>query len=69
MSQRTKQGAIRHGRWKYLRDEDGEYLFDLALDPGERNDRKGDEQERFGRLKEEYGAWERAMLTPVPVGE
>lgn len=32
-SQRTRQGAVRLGGWKYLRDEDGEYLFDLILDP------------------------------------
>lgn len=68
ISQRAKQGAMRDGRWKYLRDEQGEYLFDLVLDPGERNDRKGNESERFGRLKEGYDAWDREMLAPVPVG-
>jgi len=41
MAQRARQGAVRQGEWKYRRDEDGEYLFDLVLDPGERKDRKG----------------------------
>ena len=65
IAQRVRQGAVRQGRWKYLRDEDGEYLFDLVLDPGERKDRKADEPARFQRLEAAYGAWEREMLPPV----
>jgi len=38
--QRDKQKAIREGKWKYLQDEKGEYLFDLLADPGEKNDLK-----------------------------
>lgn len=66
--QRTRQGAARRGGWKYLRDEEGEYLFDLVLDPGERRDRKADEPERFEGLKAAYAAWEREMLPPIPLG-
>jgi arylsulfatase A-like enzyme len=65
-SQRTDQGAVRQGGWKYLRDDQREYLFDLVLDPGEREDRKADEPERFQRLKSAYAAWARNMLPPVP---
>ena len=32
--------AARDGRWKYLKDQDGEYLFDLSVDPGEKDDRR-----------------------------
>jgi arylsulfatase A-like enzyme len=64
-SQRSRQGAVREGGWKYLRDQDGEYLFDLVLDPGERQDRKVDEPERFQALKTAFAAWERDMLPPV----
>jgi arylsulfatase A-like enzyme len=66
-SQRTQQGAVRAAGWKYLRDEDGEYLFDLVHDPGERQDRKLDEPERFDQLKGRYSIWEREMLPPVPL--
>jgi len=60
----SKQGAVRQGGWKYLRDEDGEYLFDLVLDPGERQDRKSDHSARFAELKAAFGGWERQMLPP-----
>lgn len=68
MSQRSRQGAVRQGGWKYLRDEEGEHLFDLVLDPGERQDRRRDQPERFARLEAEYAAWEREMLPPVRPG-
>lgn len=64
-TQRTQQAAVRDGRWKYLRDEDGDYLFDLVLDPGERRDRKLDEEGRFAALRGELAAWEKEMLAPV----
>lgn len=64
-TQRTRQKAVRQGGWKYLRDEDGEYLFDLILDPGERHDRKTDHPERFGSLRSAHAAWEAEMLPPV----
>jgi arylsulfatase A-like enzyme len=64
-SQRTRQTAVRQGCWKYLRDEEGEHLFDLALDPGERQDRQRDQPQRFERLKAAHAAWEREMLRPL----
>jgi arylsulfatase A-like enzyme len=66
-AQRLQQKAARRGGWKYLRDQDDEYLFDLVLDPGERNDRKEAEPEIFRRLKASYAAWEREMLPPIPL--
>lgn len=59
------QGAVRQGTWKYLREDTGEHLFDLALDPGERLERKGDQQQRFDTLKTIYAAWEKDMLPPI----
>ena len=49
-------------RWKYLADEDGEYLFDLAVDPGEKDDRRRVEAARFERLKQQYLDWNARML-------
>lgn len=66
-TQRTRQGAVRRGGWKYLRDEEGEYLFDLVRDPGERRDQRGDEPERFEELQAAYAAWEMEMLPPIPL--
>jgi arylsulfatase A-like enzyme len=46
--QRTKQQrAIRMGEWKYLQDENGEYLFNLASDKEEKNDLKANQSDIF----------------------
>jgi arylsulfatase A-like enzyme len=66
-AQRTRQAAVRSGGWKYLRDEDGEHLFDLVLDPGERRDRKLDEPQRFEALRTAFATWESQMLPPIPL--
>jgi arylsulfatase A-like enzyme len=65
-TQRTQQAAVRRDRWKYLRDGNAEYLFDLVLDPGERKDRKSDDPARFAALRDELKMWERQMLAPIP---
>jgi arylsulfatase A-like enzyme len=65
--QRNKQKAVREGNWKYLQDEDGEYLFDLAADPGEKNDLKKKEEIIFNRLKQKFSDWEKTVLPPVPL--
>ena len=67
--QRTQQKAIREGDWKYLKDEKGEYLFNLAKDPGEQNDLKEKEILIFQKLKKKYAAWEKTVLEPVPLGK
>lgn len=63
--QRTKQKAMREGKWKYLQDEKGEYLFDLSADPEEKNDLKAKETKRFEKMKARYGEWEKTVLQPV----
>ena len=57
--------AARVGRWKYLRDEAGEHLFDLSIDPGEKADRKRRDTATFDRVKQQYLAWNAGML-PMP---
>jgi arylsulfatase A-like enzyme len=57
--------AARVGRWKYLKDEQGEHLFDLSVDPGEKADRRRDEPATFDRVKQQYLAWSAQML-PLP---
>jgi arylsulfatase A-like enzyme len=66
-TQRTRQAAVRRNGWKYLRDEDGEYLFDLVRDPGERQDCRSNQMEVFKELRNALAAWEQEMLPPVPL--
>ena len=66
--QRDKQKAMRMGDWKYLQDEKGEYLFNLANDQGEKNDLKEKEQGIFKKLKNKCEAWEKTLLRPIPLG-
>jgi arylsulfatase A-like enzyme len=66
-SQRVKQKAVREGNWKYLQDEKGEYLFDLASDPGEKNDLKGNHPDIFNGLKKKLAKWEKTVLQPIPL--
>ena len=56
------RAAARVGDWKYLADKDGEYLFDLAVDPGEKADRRKREGARFERIKQQYVEWNAGML-------
>ena len=65
--QRDKQKAIRDGKWKYLQDEKGEYLFDLVADFGEQNDLKEKQAVIFNRLKKMYAKWETTVLKPIPL--
>jgi arylsulfatase A-like enzyme len=67
--QRTKQKALRSGNWKYLQDENGEYLFDLKNDRAEKHDLKDQNAAVFLKLKEKYAAWEKTVLEPIPLAE
>ncbi len=57
--------AARVGKWKYLKDEEGEHLFDLSVDPGEKADRRRRDAATFDRIKQQYLAWNAQML-PLP---
>jgi len=57
--------AARVGRWKYLKDRGGEYLFDLSVDPGEKADLRRKDAATFDRVKQQYLAWSAQML-PLP---
>nr|WP_256386898.1 sulfatase-like hydrolase/transferase [Sphingosinicella sp. CPCC 101087] len=62
---RARQGAVRRGIWKYLRDGEDEHLFDLSLDPGERRDLKSERRDRFEELRAAYADWDKQMLPPL----
>lgn len=65
--QENYQKAIRDGKWKYLSYQKGEFLFDLAADPGEKNDLKEKFPEKFKQLKKKFQDWEAGVLSPVPL--
>lgn len=63
--QRSKHKAVRDGKWKYLEDEKGEYLFDLSIDQEEKNDIKTKEKSRFEKMKVKLAEWEKKLLQPI----
>ena len=65
--QENYQKAIRDGKWKYLSYQKGEFLFDLAVDPGEQNDLKEKFPDKFNQLKKKFQDWEAGVLRPVPL--
>lgn len=67
ISQRRKQKAMRVGDWKYLQTADGEFLYDLSSDVGEKTDLKDQQPRVFQQLREKMAAWERQVLVPVPL--
>jgi arylsulfatase A-like enzyme len=60
-----EQRALRDGRWKYLRVDGTDYLFDLSVDERERANRARREPERLAAMREAWEAWNEAM-PPVP---
>jgi arylsulfatase A-like enzyme len=60
------RAAARVGKWKYLNDEGKESLFDLAVDPGEKNDLRAAQQETFDRVRARYRTWNASMLPRLP---
>jgi arylsulfatase A-like enzyme len=58
----VERAAARVGNWKYLADKDGEYLFDVAVDPGEKADRRATEAPTFERIRQQYLDWNARML-------
>ena len=59
------QRAVRSGDWKYFASEDGEFLFNLALDARERANYARREPARLDALRAKYEAWEKS-IPPIP---
>jgi arylsulfatase A-like enzyme len=58
----TGYDAARAGKWKYLKSSEGEFLFDLAADPGEKTDLKATHRDVFDEVRRKYDAWNAQML-------
>ena len=59
------QRAYRDGRWKYLRVDGNDYLFDIDADARERANRGPYEGERLANMREQWEAWH-ATMPPIP---
>ncbi len=56
------QGAVRNGKWKYIREGKTEFLFDLSVDEREQANYKDAEPQTFERLRGEFNKWESGVL-------
>ena len=60
------QRALRRGRWKYLKVDEHEYLFDLPADERERANRGPREPSLLAAMRDDWLAWN-ATMPPIPV--
>jgi arylsulfatase A-like enzyme len=59
------QRALRDGRWKYLRVDGHDYLFDIEADERERANRGPYEGDRLDSMRRVWEAWD-ATMPPIP---
>ncbi|HEU4476990.1 MAG TPA: sulfatase-like hydrolase/transferase [Pyrinomonadaceae bacterium] len=60
------QDAALQGRWKYVRDGDQEYLFDLSVDEREQANFRELDPPMFTKLRDEFKKWEATVLPRPP---
>jgi arylsulfatase A-like enzyme len=60
-----QQRAMREGRWKYLKVDDNEYLFDIDVDARERANLAHRQPGRLSAMRDAWLAWELTM-PPIP---
>ena len=60
------QRAARSGDWKYFASDDGEFLFNLAVDARERANYAKREPARLAELRAKYEAWEKSIPAIPP---
>jgi arylsulfatase A-like enzyme len=56
-----QQRALRKGKWKYLKVDEHEYLFDITADARERANLAHRSPELFNLLREEWLAWNKTV--------
>src|SRR5687768_9102544 len=56
-----RQGGMRSGKWKYIRDGKNESLFDLSTDEREQADFSGEEPQTLDRLRAKFDRWQSEM--------
>jgi arylsulfatase A-like enzyme len=64
---RTKgQGAVRKGKWKYLREGSSEFLFDLSVDEREQAEFGREHPEIVKSLRRDFEVWQSGMAKYPP---
>lgn len=56
-----KQGAMRQGKWKYIREGKDEFLYDLSVDEHEQADFKQANKQTLDRLRDSFDKWSSEM--------
>ena len=56
-----KQGGMRSGKWKYVREGKSEFLFDLSVDEREQADFATSEPARLSEMKRQFDRWAAEM--------
>ena len=59
------QRALRDGRWKYLKVDEHEYLFDIPADERERANLALRDSARLAAMRDNWQAWN-ATMPPIP---
>ena len=62
----SRQDAVLQGRWKYVRDGEAEYLFDLSTDEHEQSNFREQNPAMFNQLREEFKKWDATVLPRPP---
>lgn len=62
-----RQGAVRNGKWKYIREGTNESLHDLAVDEREQANFAEAEPGRLASLRSQFDNWESQMARYSPV--
>jgi len=52
---------MRLGRWKYLRVDGHDYLFDISTDARERANQAQAQPQRLAQMREAWEAWDASM--------
>ena len=61
----NEQRAMRAGRWKYLKVNEHEYLFDVVSDERERANLGKRDPARLSEMRAAWEAWD-ATMPPIP---
>ena len=62
----SRQDAVLLGRWKYVRDGEDEYLFDLSNDEHEQANFREQNPAMFTQLRDEFKKWNATVLPRPP---
>jgi arylsulfatase A-like enzyme len=56
-----KQGGMRSGKWKYIREEKSDFLYDLSADEREQADRAGAQLQTLAEMRAKFDSWASGM--------